>query len=254
MKTWQEVGFSLEKTQDGSPTLRRPTPTRPDFETGQSMHHSGGAWEETLYIYKPVTDWVKKQQFPESRFLSVGLGLGYVELLVAREFLDTAKDQKVILQSFEIVPELVDYFKAWIFNQPLHPEVQETYDQIGHFVFDFDAQKTQKAKIFLGELYQKKQWLIGEALEECRHPQANFHGLMYDAFSRAVSPELWTPEFLKNFLRQWAAPQACLGTFSCTGDLKRSLKEEGFDLQVRLGFQSKRNCTLAFRNITSANP
>ena len=248
MKTWQEVGFSLEKTQDGSPTLRRPTPTRPDFETGQSMHHSGGAWEETVYIYKPVTDWVKEQQFPESRFLSVGLGLGYVELLVAREFLNQAAGQKLQLQSFEIVPELRDYFKAWIFQQPLHPEVQSTYDQMGQFVFSSDLEKIQQGKDFLADLYTKKMWRIDGALEDFPTPEPIYHGLMYDAFSRAVSPDLWTPEFLKKFLRQWASPESCLGTFSCTGDLKRSLKQEGYDLQVRLGFQSKRNCTLAHRS------
>ncbi len=248
LKTWQEIGFSLEKTQDGSPTLRRPTPSRPDFETGQSMHHSGGAWEETVYIYKPVTDWVKNKNFPEVRFLSVGLGLGYVELLVAREFVDHSVSQKVMLQSFEIVPELGDYFKFWIFNQPLHPEVQKTYDEMGNFVFHSDQEKLKTAKSFLAELYEKKMWRIDGALEELRAPQPIFHGLMYDAFSRAVSPGLWTPEFIKSFLQQWAAPDCCLGTFSCTGDLKRSLKAEGFDLQVRLGFQSKRNCTLAFRN------
>lgn len=253
LKTWQEIGFSLEKTQDGSPTLRRPTPTRADFETGQSMHHSGGAWDETLYVYKPVTDWVKEQGFPESRFLSVGLGLGYVELLIAREFLNLGKDRKLILQSFEIVPELRDYFKFWIFNQPLHPEVQRTYDQIANFVFS-STEQIQQAKNFLGDLYEKKNWRIDGALEEYLNPQPIFHGLIYDAFSRAVSPALWTPEFLKDFLRKWAAPQSCLGTFSCTGDLKRSLKAESFELQVRLGFQSKRNCTLAYRQSISANP
>ncbi len=247
MKTWSEIGFTLEKTQDGSPTLRRPTPTRPDFETGQSMHHSGGAWEETLYIYKPVTDWVKEKNLTESRFLSVGLGLGYVELLVAREFMDISQDRSLQLQSFEIVPELTEYFISWIFHRPLHPEVQATYDQIGKFVFNSGMSDIQRGRAFLAELYQKKMWRVDGALEHCTTATPHFHGLMYDAFSRAVSPDLWTPEFLSNFLKAWAHRQVCLGTFSCTGDLKRTLKNEGFELQVRMGFQSKRNCTLAFR-------
>ncbi len=250
MKSWSEIGFSLEKTKDGSPTLRRPTPTRPDFETGQSMHHSGGAWEETLYIYKPVTDWVKEQDLPESRFLSVGLGLGYVELLVAREFMDLSQNRSLQLQSFEIVPELTEYFISWIFDRPLHPEVKETYDQIGNFVFNSNFENLKRGQQFLADLYEKKMWRVDGALEHSQTSTPHFHGLMYDAFSRAVSPDLWTPEFLTNFLHQWASPQVCLGTFSCTGDLKRTLKKEGFDLQIRMGFQSKRNCTLAFRKGT----
>jgi tRNA U34 5-methylaminomethyl-2-thiouridine-forming methyltransferase MnmC len=242
-KNWPEIGFSLEKTMDGSPTLRRHQPSRPDFENGQSMHHSGGAWEETVYIYKPVTDWVRALNVPRARFLSVGLGLGYVELLIARECLN----ENIELRSFEIVPELGEYFQRWILNEALHPEVQATYDLAAQFVFGGDSELESKAKLFLAQLRAQGHWRIDGALEEPRVPEPLYHGIMYDAFSRAVSPELWQPEFMIQFLRQWAAPQVCFSSFSCTGDLKRSLKAEGFLLEVRLGFKSKRNCTLAVR-------
>lgn len=107
LKSWSEIGFSLEKTQDGSPTLRRHEPTRSDFQTGESMHHSGGAWEETLYIYKPVIEKIKEWNISKPAFLSVGLGLGYVELMIAKEFVGNSD---VRISSYEIVPELKEYF------------------------------------------------------------------------------------------------------------------------------------------------
>ncbi|MFZ4405454.1 MAG: hypothetical protein ACOYOK_15255 [Pseudobdellovibrionaceae bacterium] len=49
MDLWQN--FTAEITEDGSPTLRLKQSSTAKFPTGESMHHSGGAATETLYIY-----------------------------------------------------------------------------------------------------------------------------------------------------------------------------------------------------------
>lgn len=242
MKSWQDIGFSLEKTQDGSPTLRRHQATRNDFTDGESMHHSGGAWAETLYIYKPVIDKVQSWNLEKPAYLSVGLGLGYVEMLIARENLD----REVQISSFEIVPELKDYFLKWIVNSTLPDEVQETYDLVGNCVCENDSGKVTAIKKYLATAYEQGNWKLQGALEEASGPFPH-HGIMYDAFSKAVSPQLWHQDFMVGFLKDWAGTQVCLSTYSCTGNLKRALKEAGFTLDIRQGFKSKRNSTFAFR-------
>ncbi len=240
MKTWLDIGFSLEKTQDGSPTLRRQQATRPDFTDGESMHHSGGAATETVYIYKPVIEKVQSWNVEKPAYLSVGLGLGYVELLIARENLD----KEVLISSFEIVPELRDSFLKWIMQDQLPEEIQRTYDLVGEFV---GGKEIEKIKKYLATAYERGSWKIHGALEEATHSFPH-HGIMYDAFSRAVSPDIWKSEFMIQFLKTWGATQCCLSTYSCTGDLKRALKEAGFTLDIRLGFKGKRNSTFAFRD------
>ncbi|MBK7845346.1 MAG: hypothetical protein IPJ71_17000 [Bdellovibrionales bacterium] len=68
--------FQIEITQDGSPTLR----LRDSSGLGESMHNLKGAFSETLYIYLPTLQRAFEWQEPETRLLSVGLGLGYNEL------------------------------------------------------------------------------------------------------------------------------------------------------------------------------
>jgi hypothetical protein len=242
MKTWLDIGFTLEKTQDGSPTLRRLQATRPDFTDGESMHHSGGAWTETLYIYKPVIEKIQNWKIEKPAYLSVGLGLGYIELLIARENL--AREVKI--SSFEIVPGLRDNFLKWILGLELPAEIQQTYDEVGAFVTDRNPNLLKETKNYLAEAFERKNWNINGALEKATEPFQH-HGIMYDAFSRAVSPELWAKEFVMGFLKDWAATPSCLSTYSCTSDLKRALKEAGYELDIRLGFKGKRHSTFAFK-------
>lgn len=242
MKSWSEIKLTLEKTQDGSPTLRRLEASRPDFLDGQSMHHTGGAWSETLYIYGEVTRQIRQWQIPFPSFLSVGLGLGYNELLIAREM-----PQPFRLWSFESLPQLSQCFLDWVFERTLSEEIQSTYDLVGHYVSEGSAAQLKEIKVKLQRAYENQAWVLAGALEETAPPAQKFHGIMYDAYSRAVCPQLWDPDFLKQFLKNWADPLCCLSTYSSAGDMKRSLKANNFSLDLRPGFQSKRQCTWAWR-------
>jgi hypothetical protein len=78
---WQENGYEVVITADGSPSLRSLS-----IPTLESMHHSGGALSETESIYTPVFRQVL-DLIPQARFFSLGLGLGYNEWIWARECL-----------------------------------------------------------------------------------------------------------------------------------------------------------------------
>ena len=84
MKSWQDIGFEVEITRDGSPSLHLIATVDPTKPFGETMHHSGGAITETNLIYGiPIAEIFVKMNSPQ--FLIVGLGLGYIEMIIARE-------------------------------------------------------------------------------------------------------------------------------------------------------------------------
>lgn len=242
MENWLSLGFKVEHTEDESPTLRMIKPCREDFSDGESMHHSGGAWKETRYIYLPVIDWVRARGIKNPRFLSLGLGLGYVEMMLASEIESLFK-----IFSFEVVPELKDFLIRWACGKSLPREIELVYDQVAAHVLKDKELSVEDLKMRLKTLLKEERWILLGALEDSFGEAQPCHGIMYDAFSKNVSPQLWSPEFLSRFLQNWTAPECCLSTYSCTGNLKRSLIAENFRLVIRPGFQGKRDSTWAER-------
>lgn len=248
MKSWQDIGFEIEITGDESPSLRLLSSVDPSKYRGESMHHSGGACAETNLIYgEPIRTVLKETQQP--RFLVVGLGLGYIELSIAREaLLAGLKPEAVsLITSYESVPELREFFFLWIHNQgPLHPEVQKTYDDVLRFLLVGTDLTEVAVKNFLAEHFKTVSDLSG-ALHADISFSSQYECILYDAFSSKTSPFLWEEDFLNRMLAQTAAEKCLFSTYACRGSLKRSLKNLNFDVVVREGFQGKRNSTLGVR-------
>ena len=70
--------FTIVTTADGSPSLSI------EDSSGyvEKMHHAAGAMSESIYIYGEAVQKVLDRRWP-LRVLSVGLGLGYNELITA---------------------------------------------------------------------------------------------------------------------------------------------------------------------------
>jgi hypothetical protein len=235
--------FEILKTQDGSPTLKAL-----DLSTQESMHHSGGAWSETLYIYGTALELLNQIQKPW-RVLSVGLGLAYNEMMT---FAALSENQQKLqaLTSFEAHTFLRESLDAWLNKEPC--ELSSIYDEVKTLCenqFDSKYLFTQ-----LQEARQTQIWNILGALGKSDCGNSNPHELIYyDAYSSRSNPELWQEEFLSKFLAAYAAPQCIFATYACTGSLKRALSQQGFKLKRRAGFQGKRDSTLAIRGIESLN-
>ena len=226
--------YELVLTEDGSPTFR-------DLgsETQETMHHRGGAYSETQLIYgNPLRACL---QAGLSSAVSVGLGLGYNEILVATEAL---KNQIPVaefrLLSFESEKPLRDSFVGWVGGQK-----NSVYDQIAG-LFEYDISKIQN---WLHEALEQKTWILEESLnaERLSQPSEQYACLFYDAFSSKTSPDLWSEEFLNLFFAKFCAPTSVVSTYACTGALKRSLKEQNFELLLKPGFNGKRLRTTGIR-------
>lgn len=246
-KTWAGIGFEVEVTGDGSPSLRLLLRKDQEGLRGESMHHSGGAAEETELIYGRV---IRRcfEHLPSPHFMSVGLGLGYIELCVAREALLNASTS-FTLASFELVPELKDYFLRWLKGDLLSAEISGTYDQVLQFVLKEAPHLAAEVKALLCQKQEQGSWRLYGALEEETVFEHKAHGVLFDAFSAKTTPALWTEEFLTSFFKRATATDAMLSTYASRTSLKKALKAAGFTVEIREGFKGKRNSTLGTKGV-----
>lgn len=241
-------GYEVVETQDGSLSLKSLQSLNQEI-----MHHSGGAWAETKYIYGRPLQKALEGHFVNS-IASVGLGLGYNELLSAKSSIVT--NCKFQLYSFEKDLFLAESFRKFILNESLDSELREIYDSVLKFVTeDID---TGLIKEKLKSMYHNSSWQIFGPLEssDLNSDQnfKKFNVVLYDAFSSKTSPELWSEEFLSAFLKDFTADDCILSTYACKGSLKKALKQNEFQFLERPGFMGKRNSTLGVRGLKYSLP
>lgn len=253
--------FSFITTEDGSPTVRfiLGAPASSDVNDSgagertesEAMHSLKGAFSETLYIYGTALELAFERGF-EPRVLSLGLGLGYVEVLAAALCLkrEAAVQERFYMESFESAPELRDWFRSFV-TEDGSADLPEAFTNLYQEILERTANhvgvEARALKAFLARLLQENRWRLREALTAETSLGANFGCICFDAFSSKTSPELWTEEFLVRFLAKACASGSVLSTYACTGALKRSLRGAGFQVEIREGFSSKRDSTFAVR-------
>ncbi|MES2962854.1 MAG: hypothetical protein V4760_03120 [Bdellovibrionota bacterium] len=193
-------GFHFITTEDGSPSLRLGE-TEP---LSEAMHSLKGAFSETLYIYGTALELGIREGFAP-RTLSMGLGLGYIELLAAghackHEIADFGGE------SFEIVPELREWFTDWLAGKEIPGDFERAYDEIEERTCRHLELKPGAAKAALHEAVSSGRWLLRDALTPSTIFEGKFGVICFDAFSSKSTPELWSEEFLNAFLQKGAAP------------------------------------------------
>lgn len=239
-------GFHFITTEDGSPSLR----LGKTESLSEAMHSLKGAFSETRYIYGTAISRAIEEGF-EPRVLSMGLGLGYVELLAAAHAASDSRWKSFGGESFEIVAELRDYFLTWLDGNDVPTEFRVTYDEIESLTGRALGLPDGAAKSTLAEAHRDGRWRFRDALKPSTEFEGKFGVICFDAFSSKTTPELWSEDFLTAFLSKTAAPGCVLSTYACTGALKRSLRGAGFDVTIREGFSSKRDSTFAVRTPVS---
>jgi hypothetical protein len=249
----ENTKFQFVTTEDGSLSARIGAPGLAKEDCSEAMHSLRGAFSETVYVYGTAISTAAESHFSE-RVLSMGLGLGYVELLSAA--IAIKNDRQIRGESFEIVPELRSYFEAWLkssdpsadVSNELPIEFKNAYDSIcARTAETIQVEAKALHKAFAGAVAQNH-WLIRAELNAETTFDEKFGCICFDAFSSKSTPDLWSEDFLCAFLQKTAAPQAVLSTYACTGALKRALKAENFEVQIREGFSSKRDSTFAVRS------
>lgn len=223
-------------TEDGSPTAF--------FETfeGEKMHHSGGAFGESVYIYGPAIQW-GFALMDQPQILSLGTGLAYNEILSAA--FSVIFDAPLKMASFEASNDL---------NQALISWLKEDKEGIVPFKI-YDAILDQTAKTFdisnseiknkMVQSFENGDWKINGAWDSS--DTSKYNVVIYDFFSSKAMESFWTEEFLTDFLKNHTDNQCSFGTYACTGKLKRAFKANDFEYFERRGYLWKRSSTFACR-------
>lgn len=240
------MSYTLVQTADGSYTARSMAPSI-DSRESETMHSLRGAFGETVYIYGEAYS-LALELAPNPRVLSLGLGLGFVELVSAAQSLK--KSSKLCGESFEFDELLTENFRAWLngkYDEMKFPELRTAYDDALTRSAAWADTSTDKVKMCLANAIQCGDWTLSGPLTSDTRFSERFDCVAFDAFSSKSTPDLWTRDFLDFFLKDACAENCVLSTYACTGHLKRALVDAGFALQIREGFASKRDSTLAIR-------
>lgn len=231
-------------TEDQSPSLKL------KLEGSEWMHSSGGAYAETQYIYGEAARLSLSRGL--DRFLSVGFGLGYNEVLSFAESVKILGRPPKSLYSFESDPFLYESFLEWLGHRQKSSVPKEfgVYEaMMSCFETDYGIEVMKAVCGLMLEALKDGRWQHMGRLEEFSSWDQSplFNCIYYDAFSSKSSPELWGEDHFSSFF-EGAADEACLvATYACTGALKRSLVRAGFELSVRKGFYVKKESILAQR-------
>ena len=223
-----KLGFIPVLTEDGSYSLRQ-------GEGAEPMHSLGGALDESLYIYGEAIQLFleSNREVTDTEVISVGLGMGYNELLTALKFPNFTH-----LISYEYFDELEMLFVKRIKSPQDFPGFWAPFLSRGIEMDSIlNACELLREKVeFPGaldadavKLYESKKRLV-----------------LFDAYSSKTSADLWTEEFLDILLSK-CEEGSVFSTYAATGILKRALKRNGFSNLDKEGYKGKRQSTLAIK-------
>lgn len=215
------------------------------------MSDSTQQLNETMYIYGPAIEWGFRKKM-QPRFLSVGMGLGYIEFLVAALCLYDNQPQKkglsedVYLESFEADPTLRKSFLDFI-NGRISPN-DTYYHAILKSIEDRMGVDSEDIIQFLSEAYDTESWILRPTLSVETDFASRFDVVLYDLSKTEANETLWSEHFLDKFLNQVTASTCAFATFASKESLQRSLGKLGFNVQDRKGFAGIPQSTLAYRS------
>lgn len=232
------------ETKDNSPSL-----ILGSDELNEMMHNSYGAFKESLYIYESALIQAHNEQNLPLSVYSLGLGLAYNEWISMGYCLKHNLSLK--LQTSESEEWLYHVLKQVVGLEQLSEEFKDVYQAMERVIelvcVHYDL-KSMELIQFAQSLLNSSSWQLYSSLtKESVMALQPATVIFYDAFSKKMSPDLWDEEFLTQFFTHTADSNCVFSTYACTGSLKRALKQCGFQLIPRPGFEGKRESTLAIK-------
>ncbi len=232
--------YEIITTQDGSPTLRFF-----NTEVGESMHSHRGAFAETLYIYGAAFAHNKATNNSSAHVISVGLGLGYNEILSICQAIKDDNLSHLFIESYESEDFLVHQFVNWFSGD--HSSLAPIYNQVLNLFSEHFQISSKLILSTLKQKYENKSLRLKKSLKYTTPLKPIFNVILFDAFCSKTSPLLWQDDFLEHFISSACANNCVFATYACKGNLNRALIKSGFSLEKREGFANKRQSTLAIR-------
>lgn len=236
----KEIQFVL--TKDGSPTAFFDLEGSDGFQN-EKMHHLAGAFQETIYIYGPATQW-GFANMEKPRILSLGTGLAYNEIVSAA--FSILFDQPFQIVSYEKNNDLNDSLIAWLTkpnsNAIVPPDIYDLILQKTSELFEI-PEKEIKDKLV--SLYESGDFQIKGAWDST--DKSKYNVIFFDFFSGKAMEAFWTQEFLDSCIADNSDEKCAFATYACTGNLRRALLASNYKYFKRPGYAWKKNSTFACR-------
>lgn len=218
-------------TEDGSHTLYRE-----DLE--EHYHSTHGAIQESQHVFIEAGLRKAIHRNDPVKVLEIGFGTGLNALLTLKEALGLKK--KIQYVTLEPLPVSEEAYQQLNYGSLLDLEDASTYlkkmhESAWNFPFYF-------TDYFILNKIQSK-------LEDAEFQDEVFDVVFFDAFAPSKQPEVWT---LGNFSKIFKAlkPGGILTTYSSQGQVKRTLKEAGFEFEKIPGPKGKREMLRATKPIS----
>ena len=214
--------FKVIETSDGSSSVF-------DSQFSEHFHSTFGAITESMHVF--IENGLKLKYTPEIKILEVGFGTGLNCLLT---ILNKEVNQEVIYHSIEKFPLNNEHISLLNYSKQLNIK-SDLFQKISNVEWGIECDITEKfhikkIKIDLLEFNSEELYDI----------------IYFDAFSPNTQPELWTTEiFTKMFYN--LKTNGILTTYSAKGDVKRSLRNAGFEVVRISGPIGKRHIIRALK-------
>ena len=223
--------FEFITTRDDSPTLAY----RGDGGVIEHMHHSAGALAESLFIYGGALERALAL-VDRVHCLSVGLGLGYNEMLTIAALERAGRPGRI--HSFEALEFLREEFRGWALGRRDGP-LTSTHDQI--------AARLGVERTTVGRWIEDGRLELRGAFPAAGADLAGCNLVYFDAYSNKMDPHLWDEEVLVEAFGRTLGPTCVLASYAATSVMNRVLRRLSIVKQSRRGFYLKRQSTLGIR-------
>ncbi|MCX6281780.1 MAG: tRNA (5-methylaminomethyl-2-thiouridine)(34)-methyltransferase MnmD [Bacteroidetes bacterium] len=217
-------------TKDSSNTIL-------NTELNETYHSTHGAIQESRHVFIEAGLLHLAQELKNITVLEIGFGTGLNAMLTLIEAETLGK--QVDYTAVEAFPLEKDIWQQLNYPRMLFSSNDTGIYQKLHLA-PWAGPEEITSHFRLHKIHQKL---------ETYSPLFEYFDLVYfDAFSPAVQPELWTVEI---FTKLYSAmkPGAVLTTYSVKGDVVRSLKTAGFEVEKIPGPPGKRQITRAMKHI-----
>ena len=217
---------TITATADGSNTLF-------NDQIGENYHSKHGAVQESKHVFIDVGLRFAGLDKESIRVLEVGFGTGLNFLLS----MATSEEMGLSLDytGLETHPLPIDVIRNLGYGEYVHPTQWKTF--YTNYQAALNARVNISGSCRLQIITQPVQDFIAEE---------KFDLIYFDAFSVRHQPELWTNEVIAHTCAM-LKPGGIFVTYAITGDLKRSIKACGFDIQKLPGAPGKREMLRAIK-------
>ncbi len=213
-------------TEDGSHTFKL-------LEVNEQYHSLFGAIEESIQVFVNNGFRHIAKKFNQPNIFEVGLGTGLNAFLSAIE----AHDTESACNYFAIEPFPITEAEYKLLNYPLMV-ADGNYDYIFRYIHTLPFGQTEQ--VSPNFLFRKEQ----VKLEDIELPNNHFHLIYFDAFGPDTQPEMWCQEVFDKLYKSMT-PGGVIVTYCSKGQVRRNIKQAGFEVEKIPGPTGKREITRA---------